>query len=250
MSYAPQEYVLFDDINTFSDLGLYKVTDDIGYPTPTGSMDELTRYGLLDDQIDVEYARREMEFEFRKIDTEPFPEFVTRFTGMVQGRKVKIVRSIDPDYYFIGRVGVNKYKTVKEIGTLVVDVNAEPFKYGQRKTETIVGAGATLDIDTAFPTPAVIEITPTTAISSLTIHGVAYDRVTGEDEPIVINNLAANVKLTIDGEKKTVTAGGVNRYSDVASMWEFPSFLRSGNKYVSFSNSNVNVAVSYNPRYV
>lgn len=244
------EYVTFGEMNSLEDWGLIKVTDEIGYPVPSASFDELALYGLTADQYDVEESRRELHFTFRALDAEPFPGLVDEITAYLHGQKLKIRRSIDPESYYLGRCAVNQYKTVKRVGTLVIDVNAEPYKYGDRVTETFSGlAGKTLTVDTDYITPAVVEITPSVGMTTLTITGLAYNGVTGAGESIKLNALQSGVKIIIDGEKKTITKANGQSVFSSAEFWEFPS-LKPGNNTISLSNSNLAVSVAYTPRRI
>lgn len=97
-------------------------------------------------------------------------------------------------------------------------------------------------------TPAILELTPTIGKVSVTISGVVRDSITGEDKPIIIQDLTMNKTVIIDGEKGLITEDGVNKFADV-DLFDFPSLLPGINKIVT-DQKDVNVVVKYKPRYL
>lgn len=55
---------------------------------------------------------------------------------------MRIVFSEEPNFYYVGRISVNKWKSNKNIGVISVDCDCEPFKYKLYETkriDTVVG---------------------------------------------------------------------------------------------------------------
>lgn len=107
------------------------------------------------------------------------------------------------------------------------------------KSITVINPGTLL-------TPAIIEITPVINLASLTITGLARDRYTGVDKPIVISNLINGSKIIINGETGIVTQGGVNKFSEV-SLWDLPA-LKPGENTVTV-DKDVQMAIRLKPIY-
>ena len=54
----------------------------------------------------------------------------------LHGRKMNVIFSDDPDYYWIGRIVVGDWEYYKGAGRVTVTIDAEPYKY--KATETTV----------------------------------------------------------------------------------------------------------------
>jgi len=96
-------------------------------------------------------------------------------------------------------------------------------------------------------TPCIIEITPSISMMSLQIDGIARDKITGKNEPIVINNLIKDTKIVIDGEQCIVMQNGSNKFQD-CDMWSFPSLI-PGSNTITLS-SECNMQIKFKPRYI
>lgn len=243
-------HVTFGEYDSWRDWGLILTGDDVGFPKVSALIDDMKIYGVDADQYDVERDRRKLSFTFLVRDAAAWPEVVTRVTAALHGKKKSIIRSSEPEYTYIGRCVVDRYRTSKAMGTLVIAVDAEPYKYKAYVTEEMLQiTGKTITVDTKYITPAIVTIRPAvTDIVSITLNGLARNPVTGEAESIMARNLAAGEELVINGELCTVTSGDVNRYGDM-EMWEFPN-LKEGNQIISASNGTCNITVRYRPRYI
>lgn len=104
--------------------------------------------------------------------------------------------------------------------------------------KTMEGTTITFNADGNRDVPAIVEITPTLAIASLKITGLA-------DSVITVKNLVANKTVVFrDG---MVTVDGVNKFND-CDLWEFPR-VRPGNNVVTIDKTTAKVAIKYNPRF-
>lgn len=125
--------VTFGEYNSFEHLDLILNSKTIGAAMPkllavdntggNGELDYTDYFGA------VNYKNRPLSFEFSAIGNhKEFLQQYSRIQNLLNGRKMKVTLSDDPDFYYIGRVTVNDWKTEKAIGKLVIDVNAEPYK--------------------------------------------------------------------------------------------------------------------------
>lgn len=118
---------------SYDDLSLILNVKTIGAPAPKvltvdiaggdGVLDYTEWFGATN------YANRTLKFEFSLIN-EPklFLEQYSRIQNLLNGKKMKITLSDDPDWYYIGRVMVDEWASQKRIGKVVITVDAEPYK--------------------------------------------------------------------------------------------------------------------------
>lgn len=89
--------------------------------------------------------------------------------------------------------------------------------------------------------PAVVEITPSTTETVLSIEGLG-------DSPITIRNLKAGKKIILNGETGLVTEeGSSNKLPDV-DFWEVPRVL-PGENTIKLSKKTVDMTILYYPRF-
>ncbi len=142
--------VKFDEFDAYKDFGLILAKKTIGAPAPkvlsvdiaggNGSIDFTEYFG------DINFENRALKFEFSMISNpKNYLSEYSRILNLLNGQKMKITLSDDPDYYYIGRVIVNEWESQKRIGKLVIDVDAEPYKYKHAVTLiSIVADGKTV----------------------------------------------------------------------------------------------------------
>lgn len=116
------------------------------------------------------------------------------------------------------------------------------YEYKKEVTESMNRVTSkTINVAGNLKTPAIVEIIPSTVLSSIKIEGLAED-------PIIINNLAANKTVIIDGELQKVTVDGINKYGET-DMWDFP-YLKSGSNTIKVDKNNCDINIKYKPRYI
>lgn len=137
----------FGDLNSYNDLNLMLSKKVIGAPAPKllhvdlpggdGSIDYTEYFG------EIHYENRILTFEFTSLSTpNKFSSDFTRILNLLNGRRMKITLSEDPDYYYIGRITVNEWQSEKRIGKVVISVEAEPYKYKSAVTVVSLTASA------------------------------------------------------------------------------------------------------------
>lgn len=116
------------------------------------------------------------------------------------------------------------------------------YSYKEEVTEVMSRVtNKTINVTGNLETPAIVEITPTTALADITLEGLA-------DDPIRIENLTSNKTVILDGELQKVTVDGVNKYGDT-DMWDFPR-LKPGANTIKISKNNCDIKIKYKPRYI
>lgn len=129
----------------------------------------------------------------------------------------------------------------KQIGKYEIDAQLKSsYAYLPAVTVTLSGTSQIINNTGNLPTPAVVTLTPSIDLGSVTL--------TGAGKPITINNLHANTPVIIDGEQCLVTESGLNKFSD-ANMWAFP-VLQPGGNTISIDHSGVAVQVVYKPKFI
>lgn len=241
-----QNGIKFGTWHSFEDGGLYTIEDEISYPEPSNVNSDISNDTL---PYILKYNNREMRFSFLIPEAGDWQSYYNEVSRVLEGKILEIVRDIEPEYTYIGLCTLDKMSSTEREGIIGVRVIAQPYKLKSVVTEAIHQTKSqTITVDGNYVTPAIITINPTTAISKLTISGLARDPITGDAESIVINSLKANTPVTIDGEKYTVIEAGVNKFKDT-EFWEYPT-LAPGNQTIKFSVATLDATIKYKPRFI
>ena len=129
--------VIFTVINTkntyssYKDFSLIRTSKTIGVPSIKENKIEIPGMnGLLDMSEffgELKYDNRPLSINF--VCMEAFDDFDTIFSNVqncLHGQRVKV--QLDKDWYYTGRCNINPWKVDKVLGTVVIDVDAEPYK--------------------------------------------------------------------------------------------------------------------------
>lgn len=133
--------VRFGELHSYDDFSLILTDKTIGKAEPkTSNVDIEGMDGSLDLTEyfgDVKYKNRKLTFEFSTII--PMNEFLNLYSNIqnkLNGKYLKIILDEDPDFYYIGRLNVNDWKSNKRIGKITIEADCEPYKY--RINETVL----------------------------------------------------------------------------------------------------------------
>lgn len=135
--------VTFGSYHSFDDWGLILSEKDIKAQKPkTMEIDIEGSDGVLDYTEffgDVKFENRQLSFRFSKgnLSSSAFIHMYEEIHNAIHGRKISVKIDDDSGYY-VGRVTVSEWKLKKSIGELIVDVDAEPWKYKQDVTRQVV----------------------------------------------------------------------------------------------------------------
>lgn len=129
-----EEYVLFNDINTFEDFKLYIKSITI---SEAEIKEELIDIPGADSQLDFSEALTgDIKFNNRiiRIDLINRKDFnclqeYSRIQNALHGKEMKVRLSRDLGFYYIGRVSVKEFETEDLLKNITIEVNAEPYKY-------------------------------------------------------------------------------------------------------------------------
>lgn len=79
------------------------------------------------------YSNRSGSFEFYVMrDYDGYYNWNNVYTSILEkchGRRVKLILSEEKDWYYVGRIAVNSWKSEKDWSKIVIDYQVEPFKY-------------------------------------------------------------------------------------------------------------------------
>ncbi|MCF2569546.1 hypothetical protein I6E09_10265 [Mediterraneibacter glycyrrhizinilyticus] len=79
---------------------------------------------------DITYKNRIGSLTFVLLgDRNLWTERKSIISDFLHGRKMKMICDDDPNYFYVGRLSVNKWKSEKANATIVIDYNLEPYKY-------------------------------------------------------------------------------------------------------------------------
>ena len=84
--------------------------------------------------------------------------------------------------------------------------------------------------------------------TSIVINGACWNRYTGRDQPITVNRLFKDQKITLNGETGIITEAGVNKIQDV-ELLGLP-MLKPGINQLSVSQELYSLTVKFKPRYL
>ena len=133
--------VSFGNINSYTDWGLSLRPKDRPKPEPKYNYVSIPcRNGDLDlteAMGDVFYDNLTYSLEFNVPDAmNTWDEKLRTITNYLHGRKMRVVFSEDPNYYYVGRITIDELTSDKNLGILSLECNFEPYKY--KKDVTVV----------------------------------------------------------------------------------------------------------------
>lgn len=131
--------ITFGNHHTWRDFGLAITSKEISAPEAkthyvevegaNGSLDFSEAFG------DVKYKRRHLKYTLTSLAVrEAFWTDFSRIQNALHGREFRIIDDEDPDFYYIGRVTIDRWKIDKAIGSMTIEAEVEPFKYRMYET--------------------------------------------------------------------------------------------------------------------
>lgn len=171
--------VKFGGLHSYYEWGLILSSKEIKAPKPkTKEIEVEGSDGFLDYTEyfgGVKFENRQLSFNFSKMNIVPdgFLALFSVVQNALHGQKMQVILDDDPAHYYYGRVLVNEWKSNKRVGEIVIEVDAEPYKY--KVAETMIShdvTGAAEIVLTNSKMPVVPEITTTAAMT------IAFDGFT------------------------------------------------------------------------
>ena len=180
---------LIGDEHTLRDWGAIITNSDvIGMPEPNTVLLEVPgRSGRLDlSEVltgDVTYSNREIKLELAaQTNRDRWTETCFHIFNKYHGRVVHVIFDEDPGHFYVGRCSITSPKRVATAGTMVITIDAEPYRYESEVYElTLTGATNTLSGTVEnLRMPAVPKVTVPGACQ-LFAGGKVYELAAGDD---------------------------------------------------------------------
>lgn len=133
--------IRFGEFHSYDDLKLILSGKEMGAP---GVKSKKLDIEGADSSLDLTDFFGEPKYEdvthrFRFSTIVPYSEFLTlysRIKNAIHGKKMRVILDDDPLFYWMGRCYVSSFTNEKNIGTVEVECDCEPYKY--RLTKTVV----------------------------------------------------------------------------------------------------------------
>lgn len=136
--------VKFGGLHSFYEWGLILSEKEIKAPKPKKIEFEIEGSDGVLDYTDffggVKFENRQLTFRFTKAGISP-DGFLTLFSAVqnaLHGKKLQVILDDDPMHFYFGRVTINEWKSNKRIGEIVIEVDAEPYKYKVARSREVV----------------------------------------------------------------------------------------------------------------
>lgn len=126
--------VKFGNKHTYDDWKLILISTDISFPdVKTETLEIPGADGVLDftESLtgDVKYKNRKISSELVMAqERSKWSSLISEITNYLHGQKFKIILDSDMNFYYLGRAEVNKFKSDKSLGNIVIDADVKPYK--------------------------------------------------------------------------------------------------------------------------
>jgi phage-related protein len=174
--------VTFGNYHSYKDLNLIRIAKEIGSPDiktkkveivgADGSLDYTEYFGS------AKYGNRALRFDFNYIRG----DFMTAFSNVqdkLHGQKLKITLDEDAGSYYIGRLSVSPFTNEKNIGSISIECDCEPWKYKKDKTTVSAAITGSGTVTLANSRKKVVPTVTTTASMTVAFDGNSYSIGTG-----------------------------------------------------------------------
>lgn len=127
--------VRFDEKHSYDDFGLILSGREIALPEPkTVTIDVPGRDGMIDltEAItgEVKYKNRKLTLTFTALHViSRWGAVVSELANYLHGKRMRIVFDDDALFYWYGRCTINQFKTDRNLATITVNCDVDPYKY-------------------------------------------------------------------------------------------------------------------------
>ena len=200
------DVIFNDEKSAYDEWNIVLTKADIPLPKPKTSLVEIKGAdGVLDlSEVltgDILYNNRTITLTFEMMDDTDYYDLISDISNYLHGRIVTITLTNDEDYYYVGRANINKWQCVKRKGTIVITVDAEPYKYSVTETTMIVNvANQTKTITLQNSRKRVCPMLNVTGTITLTINGVQYELAEGKQQLSNFRLVEGNNVVKVSGD--------------------------------------------------
>lgn len=131
--------IRFGEFHSYDDLKLILASKEIGSPAVKSKKLDIegadSALDLTDFFGEPKYEDVTHKFQFSTIV--PRSEFMTLYSTIknaIHGKKKRVILDDDPLFYWMGRCYVSSFTNEKNVGTVEVECDCEPYKYKLAKT--------------------------------------------------------------------------------------------------------------------
>ena len=204
------DVIFNDEKSAFYDWNIVLTKADIPLPNPkTSTVDIKGADGLLDlSEVltgDIVYNNRTIKLTFEMMDDTDYYNLISEISNYLHGQRITFNLSNDEDYYYVGRATINQWECVKRKGTIVISVDAEPYKYSFTETTMIVNvANQTKTITLQNSRKRVCPNLNVTGTITLTIDDVEYELSEGQQQLVNFRLIEGNNTIKVSGNGTVV----------------------------------------------
>lgn len=196
--------------SAYYDWGIVLTKASIPLPSvKTSSVDIKGANGILDlSEVlsgDVCYGNRDIKLTFAMMDDIDYHSIISNIANYIHGKKVTLKLSNDNEYFYSGRATISNCEYSHGKSSLVISINADPFKYMVAETNIMVN----LDNETKLLTlpNKRMKVSPTLIVTgsvTMTFEGKTYTLNAGEQQLLnfVLSEGNNNVSFSGTGSVK------------------------------------------------
>lgn len=204
-------YIILEDIktgeriNSFENWGLILGNKEISIPTPKTSYINIEGAdGTLDltEAVtgETKYNDRALKYPFTLKDKfMDLPNKVSEIANYIHGKKFKIFNYDDLDFYYVGRISINGFKTSKATGTITLEAVCEPYKYKRDITSYQSEINGSKTIVVTNLRKRVVPTISTDSEMKITFNDITYVVSSGTHEILNICFEQGSYELLIEG---------------------------------------------------
>lgn len=197
--------VRFGNLHSYYEWGLILGSKEIQSPEPKINQIEIEGgdgvLDLTDFFGDTKYKNRSLSFQFTKPNIVPdgFLALYSAVQNAIHGKVMDIILDDDPANYYRGRVTINEWKSDKNIGSIVIEVDAEPYKYKLNETVVTQAVTDTVEITLTNSRKKVVPIIDIVGNINLTFGTNYWSLSEGRYALPAVQLVEGNNKITLSG---------------------------------------------------
>lgn len=156
--------------------------------------------GMLSDEIHYDSRQITIVLELRSLRSE-WAMYHSQLMRDLHGREVQVVRSDDPNYYYVGVASVGPIEDHKSTAGVTITIDAQPFKRTKEFVEIIeldLSGNTTQTVENAFMRGYPIFTASTSGIT-VSLKGETWTLPSGESEAYGMYFSEGENELTISG---------------------------------------------------
>ncbi len=176
--------IRFGDMHSWDDLKLILSGKEMGAPAVKSKKLDIEGADSFLDLTDFfgepKYEDVTHRFQFSTIV--PYAEFMTlysRIKNAIHGKKMRVILDDDPLFYWMGRCYVSSFTNEKNIGTIEVECDCEPYKYKLTKTVYSQAVSGTTTITLTNGRKRAVPLITTTAPMTIEYGGGSFTNSAG-----------------------------------------------------------------------